>query len=135
MIAFRKRHPIVHRSRFFTGETNERGLPDVTWHGCQLYAPGWNDPNSRVLAYTMGGFGADPDMHVMLNMDGQALAFELPIVPGRKLVPRARHQPGIARRHRRGRPGGRYRRIDLHRERPQRGRRDLEVVNGGVSHG
>jgi glycogen operon protein len=84
MIAFRKRHPIVHRARFFTGETNERGLPDVTWHGCQLNAPGWNDPNSRSLAYTMGGFGADPDMHVMLNMDGQALTFELPIVPGRK---------------------------------------------------
>jgi glycogen operon protein len=84
MIAFRKRHPIVHRARFFTGETNERGLADVTWHGCQLDAPGWNDPSSRILAYTMGGFGADPDMHVMLNMDGSPLPFELPVVPGRK---------------------------------------------------
>jgi isoamylase len=84
MIAFRKRHPIVHRSRFFTGETNERLLPDIQWHGCQLDAPGWNDPNSRVLAYTMGGFGADPDIHVMLNMDGGALPFELPIVHGRR---------------------------------------------------
>ncbi|MCC7370194.1 MAG: glycogen debranching protein GlgX [Chloroflexi bacterium] len=84
MIAFRKRHPIVHRSRFFTGETNERLLPDVAWHGCELNAPGWNDPNSRILAYTMGGFGTDPDLHVMLNMDGSALPFELPIVHGRR---------------------------------------------------
>lgn len=84
MIAFRKRHPIVHRSRFFTGEVNERLIPDIAWHGCQLNAPGWNDPGSRVLAYTMGGFGADPDMHVMLNMDGGALPFELPIVHGRR---------------------------------------------------
>jgi isoamylase len=84
MIAFRKRHPIVHRSRFFTGDVNERLMADMVWHGCQLNAPGWNDPNSRVLAYTMGGFGADPDVHVMLNMDGGALPFELPIVHGRR---------------------------------------------------
>jgi len=84
MIAFRKRHPIIHRSRFFTGEKNERGLADVAWHGCQLNSPGWNDPSSRIVAYTMGGFGDDPDMHVMLNMDGGALPFELPIVPGRR---------------------------------------------------
>jgi isoamylase len=49
-----------------------------------LNAPGWTDASSRVLAYTMGGFGADPDMHVILNMDGGALPFEFPIVPGRK---------------------------------------------------
>jgi isoamylase len=84
MIAFRKRHPIVHRSRFFTGEVNERLLPDITWHGCRLNAPGFNDPDSRVLAYTMGGVGTDPDMHVMMNMDGGALTFELPIVHGRR---------------------------------------------------
>jgi glycogen operon protein len=37
-----------------------------------------------VLAYTMGGFGDDPDLHVMLNMGGSALPFELPVVPGRR---------------------------------------------------
>jgi isoamylase len=84
MIGFRKRHPIVHRSRFFSGETNARGLADVSWHGCQLNAPGWNDPGSQVLAYTMGGFGDDPDLHVMLNMGGSVLPFELPVVPGRR---------------------------------------------------
>ena len=83
MIAFRKRHPSVHRSRFFMGERNARGVADIAWHGCQLNAPGWNDPSSRVLAYTMAGFGDDPDLHVMLNMDGSALTFELPTIPGR----------------------------------------------------
>ena len=62
MIAFRKRHPILQRSRFFTGETNKRGLPDISWHGCQLNGPGWNDPECRVLAFTMGGFEGDADL-------------------------------------------------------------------------
>jgi len=83
MIAFRKTHPAVHRSRFFTGETNARGLADITWHGCLLNAPGWNDPNSHILAYTVGGFGDDADIHVMLNMDSADLDFELPAVAGR----------------------------------------------------
>jgi isoamylase len=84
LIAFRKRHPAVHRSRFFTGDVNARGLADIAWHGCLLNEPGWNDPGSRVLAYTQGGFGDDADLHVMLNMDGADLDFELPIVAGRR---------------------------------------------------
>jgi glycogen operon protein len=84
MIAFRKAHAAVHRSRFFTGETNARGLADLTWHGCLLNAPGWNDPSSHILAYTLAGFGDDADLHVMLNMDSADLDFELPIVPGRR---------------------------------------------------
>ncbi len=70
MIDFRKRHPAIHRSRFFDGKVNDRGLPDVSWHGCQLLHPGWDDPNARALAFTLAGFGGeDADLHVMLNMD------------------------------------------------------------------
>ena len=58
MIDFRKRHPAIHRSRFFDGKVNDRGLPDVSWHGCQLLHPGWDDPNARALAFTLAGFGA-----------------------------------------------------------------------------
>jgi isoamylase len=83
MIQFRKDHPVVHRSRFFTGEINDRNLPDISWHGCQLNSPPWSDPNARVLAYTLGGFGDSPDLHVMLNMYWDALPFELPTVNGR----------------------------------------------------
>ena len=83
LIAFRKRHPILHRSRFFAGRVNPRGLADIAWHGCRLSGPGWNDPNARALAFTMGGFEDDPDLHVMMNMYWEALDFELPAVMGR----------------------------------------------------
>ncbi len=83
MIEFRKRHEAVHRGRFFNGETNARGLKDVTWHGTKLGCPGWSDAQSRVLAYTLAGFGGEPDIHVMLNMHWDALDFELPAIAGR----------------------------------------------------
>jgi glycogen operon protein len=83
LIAFRKRHPALHRPRFFNGQRNERGLADITWHGCELGRPGWDDPNSRALAFTLAGIGEGPDIHVMLNMYWEALEFELPPTGGR----------------------------------------------------
>lgn len=82
--------------RFFKGEVNERGLPDVVWHGAQLNKPGWNDPNAHCLAYTLGGFDGESDLHAMLNMYWGALDFEAPIVPGRRwyrIVDTARPSP------------------------------------------
>jgi glycogen operon protein len=84
MIGFRKRHPALHHARFFEGKVNERGLPDVSWHGCQLGRPGWDDPNARVLAFTLGGSGDEADIHAVLNMHWEALEFELPAVKGRR---------------------------------------------------
>jgi isoamylase len=83
MIGFRKRHTNIHRARFFTGEVNERDLADISWHGCRLHSPGWNDSQGRTLAFTLGGFGGEADIHVMLNMYWDALEFELPAVTGR----------------------------------------------------
>ncbi len=83
MIAFRKAHPILRRTRFFNGQLNDRGVPDIAWHGCQLGAPGWDDPECRILAFTMGGFGDDPDMHVMMNMHWDSLPFEIPHIASR----------------------------------------------------
>ena len=83
MIDFRRRHAAVHRPRFFEGKVNNRGLADVSWHGCQLLHPGWDDPNARALALTLAGFGAEADIHVMLNMDAAGLDFEVPVVKGR----------------------------------------------------
>ncbi len=103
MIAFRKRHPVVHRSRFFTGEVNERGLADITWHGCKLLSPGWNDPQARTLAFTLGGFDGEADIHVMLNMYWEPLAFELPTCPAAAGTARVDTAPAVARRHRRPR--------------------------------
>jgi isoamylase len=89
MIAFRRSCPTLLRNGFFTGAVNRRGLADISWHGCRLYSPGWNDPASRVLAFTLGGFADAPgtldiDIHVMLNMDWENLDFDIPPVKGRK---------------------------------------------------
>lgn len=83
MIEFRKSHPILRRAVYFTGQTNERGLADISWHGCELNGPGWFDGSSSVLAFTLGGFGTDPDIHVMMNMHWESATFALPHVPGR----------------------------------------------------
>jgi glycogen operon protein len=70
--------------RFFKGELNERGLPDIAWHGTELNKAGWNDPNARCLAYTLGGFDGAPDIHAVFNMYWDGLDFEVPAVPGRR---------------------------------------------------
>lgn len=83
MIAFRKRHEVFRRRGFFNGVVNNRGLPDIGWHGCRLNAPGWEDPTGRALAFTLGAPDEDPDVHVLLNMFYLGLDFELPPVEGR----------------------------------------------------
>ncbi|HLI55892.1 MAG TPA: glycogen debranching enzyme, partial [Actinomycetota bacterium] len=84
MIAFRQAHTSVHRKGYFTGAVNDRGLADISWHGCQLFAPGWNDPGSQVLAFTLAGFDGDNDLHVMLNMSPNDLEFAVPKASARR---------------------------------------------------
>jgi glycogen operon protein len=96
LIAARPHFRAGRPGRFFKGEVNERGLPDVAWHGTQLNKAGWNDPNARCMAYTLGGFEGEPDLHAMLNMYWDALDFEVPTVPGRRwyrIVDTARPSP------------------------------------------
>jgi glycogen operon protein len=96
LIAARPHFRAGRPGRFFQGEVNERGLPDVVWHGTQLNKPGWNDPHARCLAYTLGGFDGKSDVHVMLNMYWDALDFEVPPLPGRSwyvIVNTARPSP------------------------------------------
>lgn len=79
MIQFRKYHPTLQHPDYFSGhEMNERGIADISWHGCQLYSPGWDDPQARVLAFTLGGFNGAADLHVMINMYQEMLNFEIP---------------------------------------------------------
>jgi isoamylase len=83
LIAFRKRQAVLRRDRFFDGALTADGRPEIEWHGCRLGAPGWNDPSSRVLAFTLHGSDGAEDVHVILNMDGQDLDFDLPQLEGR----------------------------------------------------
>jgi glycogen operon protein len=86
MINFRNSycHSALRRRNFFSGAVNERGLADISWHGTNLYSPGWDDPNARCLAFTLGGFHGEPDIHVMLNMHWEQLDFEIPAVESRE---------------------------------------------------
>lgn len=84
MIEFRKTHSTLRQRFFFSGAVNERGLADVSWHGCKLNQPGWSDPEARALGMTLGGFDGEPDIHVMLNMYWESLELEIPPVPGRR---------------------------------------------------
>ena len=83
LICFRKAHPRFFRDRFYSGEINERGLADVTWHGCKLGEPGWNDPDSLALAMTLGAREQGQDIHIMFNMFWEPLQFELPVIATR----------------------------------------------------
>jgi isoamylase len=83
LIDFRKRHPALRRRTFFQGVPSQRGLLDISWHGCKLNSPGFSDPSSRVLAFTIADPGDGEDVHVKLNMEDTSLDFELPSVTGR----------------------------------------------------
>lgn len=86
MINFRKCycHSALRRRNFFSGEVNEHGLADISWHGVKLFSPGWDDPSAKALAFTLGGFEGESDIHIMLNMHWEELEFEIPSVQGRE---------------------------------------------------
>ncbi len=85
MIALRRRHPILMRRRFLTGEpVGERGIPDLSWHGTSLDAPPWDDPEAQVLAFTLAAAAeGEADLHVLLNMSEATVEMKLPEIPGR----------------------------------------------------
>ena len=84
MIAFRKAHAALRQPRFYTGAMNERGLPEIAWHGTNLGSPGFSDPQGRALACTIAGFDGGADLHVMMNMFWKPLDFEVPVDPRRQ---------------------------------------------------
>ncbi|WP_462320821.1 glycogen debranching protein GlgX [Halochromatium sp.] len=86
MIAFRHRHATLRRNRFLTGQPeHDGGIPDIRWHGSKLDKPLWDDPGTRVLAFTLAGLEPDePHLHVMMNMSKEPMTFALPPVPGRR---------------------------------------------------
>jgi isoamylase len=81
LIALRRRNRALRRDEFWTGLPDERGVPDVTWHGTELAPPDWNDPQGRAFGCTIAGLDGEPDLHLMMNMHNQALEFRLD--PGR----------------------------------------------------
>ena len=85
MITLRKSCTQLRQNRFFGQKTNKRGLPEVGWHGCELNAPGWQDPSCQVLAFTLGAIvDKEMDLHIMMNMGEASLPFQIPALKGRR---------------------------------------------------
>ncbi len=86
LIALRRRHPSLLANRFYDGRpVPGRGLPDIAWHGERLGALPWNQPEGRILRFTIAGHSADEeDLHVCLNASDRAIVADLPVVPGRR---------------------------------------------------
>ncbi len=83
LIEFRKANPVLHADEFFNDQLNQRGIPQVQWHSIELGKPGWQDPEARVLSYTLAGEGEQADLHIMINMWQDKEVFEIPEISGR----------------------------------------------------
>jgi glycogen operon protein len=72
--------------RYFAGRTNRFNISDIHWHGPIVNQPGWDDPQARCLAFTLGDTADDTDgvnnIHVMMNMYWDAIDFEIPQFDG-----------------------------------------------------
>ena len=78
LIALRKRHPSLRRARFLNGHADNRPA-EIHWYGETLAAPGWQDPDARVLCFTLAGVTPqEPALHVMINMAPTLRSLPLP---------------------------------------------------------
>ncbi|RNE93319.1 glycogen debranching protein GlgX [Marichromatium sp. AB32] len=84
LIALRQRHPSLRRRRFLSGRARAGGgLPDIRWHGLEPDQPPWDDPEARVLAFTLAPLHkTEAVLHVAINMEPCARRFTLPQLPG-----------------------------------------------------
>lgn len=88
LIEFRKRHPVLRRTRFFTGQINKTSkIADISWHNINAYQPDFHTP-SRSLAFMIDGMEdetvIDDVIYVAMNFNDIALKFELPAVFSKK---------------------------------------------------
>ncbi|MZD04655.1 glycogen debranching protein GlgX [Streptomyces sp. SID5785] len=88
LIAFRHAHPVLRTSEHPTGTDRVgSGLPDVSWHGVQAWAPDWAE-HGRVLAllrcgrHAKGGSVRDEHVYVAVNAHWEGHDLELPDLPG-----------------------------------------------------
>jgi glycogen operon protein len=86
LIALRRRHASLTANRFFASRpVRDHGVLDIAWHGAALGQPDWNDSQSRLLAFTIGGIAPDEeDLHVILNMSDRDVEAALPTIEGRR---------------------------------------------------
>jgi glycogen operon protein len=95
LIALRQSHPLLRRSRFFTGNYNEElDVRDVSWltpAGTEMIQENWEDGNAKAMAVLMDGRaqptgirrkGMDATLLLILNAYHDVVKFTLPEVVG-----------------------------------------------------
>jgi glycogen operon protein len=82
LIAFRKTHSSLRRTRFKVEEKN--GIPEMSWHGVKAYAPDWSNKSKRLGLMLLGNDGEE-DIYIMINSAKKKHLFELPKpLPGKR---------------------------------------------------
>ena len=88
MIEFRKKHPVLFKPGFYTGnKCTGSKYEDISWHGIKTGDPGW-DRNDGCLAALINGDSAiqngyqrDCDFYMMFNTSAEEKLFRLPQSP------------------------------------------------------
>jgi glycogen operon protein len=91
MIKFRKNHPILRSTVFFTGTKGDNYTSeDITWHGTEISKPEWDD-NEPVISLLINGqyaeessYSRDSDFYMIFNASEKDLVFNIPGSPSGK---------------------------------------------------
>jgi glycogen operon protein len=95
LIRLRKAHPLLHRRRFFEGQSARGGAQDIFWvaaDGGEMSEEAWHEWHARVLGVVLVGEGLEEtDRHgmpllddnflLMLNAHDAEVPFTLPTLP------------------------------------------------------
>jgi glycogen operon protein len=79
LIAFRKTHPNLRRSKFEVKTVN--GIPEMSWHGFTPHKPQWDKESHSLALYLAGDHKGQPPTHhiyMILNAHWRNHRFELP---------------------------------------------------------
>jgi len=80
LIAFRKNHPCLKRSRFEVEKIN--GTPQMRWHGLKTGRPDWSAQSKTLgLQYLLQPPEEAYSLFIMFNADKKKQVFELPSLP------------------------------------------------------
>jgi len=91
MIEFRKKHPILRSTVFFSGIKGDNyTTEDITWHGTEILKPEWDNEEPVIAALINGQYSeessytGDSDFYMIFNSSDEDLAFSIPESPSGK---------------------------------------------------
>lgn len=91
MIQFRKNHPVLRSTVFFSGTTGSNYTSeDISWHGTEISEPDWDGEDTVIAALINGQFAEessytrDSDFYMIFNASDDDLSFQIPASPSHK---------------------------------------------------